>query len=533
MCLDCPAGTFSAALNATVCNECDVGFYALPGASQCSRCGGGESTFQSGATSDDDCVCIPGYGFNGATEECLRCARGKYKEELGDHECTNCSANTYGETTASNNRSNCVPCKSGTFSNAGASECTSCAPGEFWNAGAGGVCEACALGKFSEDGADTVCTTCTFDNMRLNGTVFSTLQYDKQYDFVKETTCHTGSVSADLCCLTTGVPARGNEGMCCSGQTQLNPVSGNEECTNHTQPGQCIYQCAYGAYKTSEANETCQLCPEGKYKQDAGTGPCYDCEAGYGSAAGSEQCSNCDMGTYASDDGTCVNCPDNTYRGAYLAFARHVNDYDDLPTITSYVSGGFSAYYSPYRKFIFINTSLDLDPPVNDTFNFAFLVENKNVMWHFATTNSILTVYVSKWLPSTTAEILQVRSCADHSFSASNNNNNCHDFTDGVDELLNLVESADSGCSMSGDYHHFLACLKSQGNNIPVVPLPSGRYPSIRMSHFNLGTVAEILVAVEMKPSYVDFSTGEPCSNCPSGKFTTSDPPTCTSVWVG
>ena len=550
-CVNCPAGTFSAAPNATICTKCAVGTYAAAGASQCSDCGGGgKSTILSGATSEDDCVCIRGYGFHGPNEQCEECERGKYKDELGNHECQNCSANTYSDALFRSNASDCISCQTGTFSNAGASECTSCAPGEFWNATTGGVCEACSLGKFSEDGADTVCTTCTFDNMRLNGTVFSTLQIDTEYGFVKETTCHTGSASADLCCLTTGVPARGNEGMCCSGQTQLNPVSGNEECTDHTQPGQCIYQCPYGTYKTSEANETCQLCPEGKYKQDAGTGPCYDCEADYGSVAGSEQCSNCGMGTQANENGMCEPCPNNTYRGGYLhynimrfssdiVYASRFYPYGELqgsPNFIDHVDdpyeeGGYETIDADERNYIYITNTTNLVPAdVGSTkfsFQFKAIIPTLQTTWWFGK----ITIYIAKWQPSTPGEELQIFSCFDIHWGQARDSQACSN--SGDPPLLSSTSSVDSGCDFTYDLEQDLKCLKNAGSNAVVVDIyPSGlRAASVRMFSPNAtGTNAKILVLLEPRADY-------DCQSCPnlSGGYatsTTEDPPTCMSKYT-
>lgn len=562
VCLDCPAGTFSAALNATVCNECDVGTYALVGASQCSPCGGGESTFQSGATSEHDCVCIPGYGFNGATEKCEECEKGKYKDELGNHECQNCSANTYSDAYFRSNASDCLHCPTGTFSNPGASECTSCAPGEFWNAGAGGVCEACALGKFSEDGKDTVCTTCTFDNMRLNGTNFASLNTDDGQVLFQEdeesttttTTCHLNSSSADLCCLAVGT-VTSYPGMCCSGQSELNTGSGDHECTNHTQPGQCIYQCPYGAYKTSEANETCQLCPEGKYKQDAGTGPCYDCETGYSASAGSEQCSNCGMGTQANEQGICEPCPNNTYRGGYLhynimrfssdiVYASRFYPYGELQFTSQgsqkfidhidnpYVEGGYETIDADERNYIYITNTTNLVPAdVGSTrfsFQFKAITPTNQEMWWFGK----ITIYIAKWQPSTPGEELQIFSCFDIIWGQAQDSYACSNFGN-PPPLLSSTSAVDSACDFTYDLEQDLKCLKNADSNAVVVDIyPSGlRAASVRMFSPNAtGTNAKILVLLEPRPDY-------DCQSCPnfSGGYatsTTEDPPTCMSKYT-
>jgi len=61
LCLDCPAGNFSAVLGATSCDACAAGSYsAAPGASVCTDCQVRAGS-PVGSDAVDDCVCEIGY----------------------------------------------------------------------------------------------------------------------------------------------------------------------------------------------------------------------------------------------------------------------------------------------------------------------------------------------------------------------------------------------------------------------------------------------------------------------------------------
>ena len=114
----CPAGTFSAMSNATVCASCPVGFYSGIGA-----------------------------------VVCMGCSAGSFTNATGSSSCSNCSGGAF----SAGNASVCSMCSAGAYSNTGSGACSPCAANTFSVSGSS-ACAGCPLGSFSAGGA-TACTT--------------------------------------------------------------------------------------------------------------------------------------------------------------------------------------------------------------------------------------------------------------------------------------------------------------------------------------------------------------------------------------
>ena len=142
----CSAGKFSAAMDSWevwTCRDCARGKYSTAlgavSADVCQDCSAGKYSNSSGATSSSDClpcpsgsnsaagssVCICNVGYTGPVgQSCSACAKGTYKNQMGSAACVNCSAGTYLNATGATSASDCLPCPSGSNSQAGAAVCT-------------------------------------------------------------------------------------------------------------------------------------------------------------------------------------------------------------------------------------------------------------------------------------------------------------------------------------------------------------------------------------------------------------------------
>ncbi|XP_954318.1 cysteine repeat modular protein [Theileria annulata] len=71
-----------------ICAPCDIGSYCQGGDSLPTLCGLGKSTIDRFSSSEDDCECDKGYGYN--FNGCQPCSQFGYKDTVGNIPCTNC-----------------------------------------------------------------------------------------------------------------------------------------------------------------------------------------------------------------------------------------------------------------------------------------------------------------------------------------------------------------------------------------------------------------------------------------------------------
>ncbi|KJE94762.1 hypothetical protein, variant [Capsaspora owczarzaki ATCC 30864] len=139
-CDPCSAGSFSTGLSNTACSVCAADSYQdETGKTSCKSCPGSSSTLGvSGATSVAQCVCAPGYRWDGALSVCSPC-------EMGSR-CVNgiqtaCTAGTYQPNTT---RSTCEPCPAGSISTSpGAVMCTGCGSSQYQPLPGKTSCQSC------------------------------------------------------------------------------------------------------------------------------------------------------------------------------------------------------------------------------------------------------------------------------------------------------------------------------------------------------------------------------------------------------
>jgi len=221
-----------------VCTACDIGTYKPDaGDAACTACGS-HATTQSVASVDVlACVCIAEY--EPAAENCIECAEHAYKNIVGNQSCVLCGANS-----------------SLLIDSVHVVESCECKPG--YESLSVGACTACPHGKFKADFGNVHCDSCG--------------------EFT--TTAQIASTNQTQC-------------QCILGYED-GPVGGPDvDCAECV----CVASCAAGLYGSAG---TCQLCEEGKYRDnvDLTVRDCQSCsDLGTGvrtaSRVGSVYATNC------------------------------------------------------------------------------------------------------------------------------------------------------------------------------------------------------------------------------------------------
>jgi len=178
-------------------------------------------------------TCGVGLEPNNETLRCDPCAKGYYKESLGNQSCSACPLNMYGTEIGATSRSTCLPCVGGSTS-ANGSEACSCQPGAT---GPPGACKLCETGKFKASAGSEACVTCSVGKYSHAG-------------FSECTKCPDNSISA------AGSTSQ-SECTCIAGYTQ-------------GASGVCV-ACGYGTFKMVSGPHLCQACPPGTFLPSRGS----------------------------------------------------------------------------------------------------------------------------------------------------------------------------------------------------------------------------------------------------------------------
>lgn len=172
LCVLCPGGDQCPGDNANY--DCPINYYAEPGSSNCTECGGNSQGIVSlGLVSEEQCQCITGYegSYNNL---CTECPTGTYQDldytydstdtylrqlielkvnadgyesvDAVNVTCLYCAVGTYGDIPGS---PICFPCPANASTNAeGADELTDCTCNAGFYGPSGGPCEQCPLDSF-------------------------------------------------------------------------------------------------------------------------------------------------------------------------------------------------------------------------------------------------------------------------------------------------------------------------------------------------------------------------------------------------
>ena len=302
-CTRCPAGTVSAARNATsnaTCAACARDTYSDAGDTACSACPQHSATAGNRSAGRTACECVSGFeGEDGGP--CAACPVGTFKSTRGSANCTQCPAGTASVALNATSNATCATCPAGFYALAGSANCTHCPansdtlgnrstsvtaclcdPGYTGNNG--GPCQACRAGTFKPDAGNASCTLCPVGSASNATSATSNGTCGR---------CPGGSYAPEGSAVCASCPANSQS---------AGGSSGSEDAC----------ECSPGF---SGANgQTCSSCPAGTFKDMPGSGNCTLCPAGTASAAenatSNATCGVCPVGTYAAPGSVaCTPCP--------------------------------------------------------------------------------------------------------------------------------------------------------------------------------------------------------------------------------
>ena len=272
-CMACPVGKFgnsSGGLTEDACFACPVHM----------------TTANQATTSVADCICNDGFtgSFNNG---CVACPAGTYKDQEGNSSCTACPPNSTTLSTGSQVQSSCL-CKPG-FTGPAGGQCTMCEVGTYKNKTGSDSCVNCPSGSHSPEGsADLMACTCQIGHTGNDGQQCALCGYGTYKDSV-------GSASCTVCPSFSNTTSRGS-----------------------TEVEDCICDKGY----TGSVTINCTACPEGKYKDQQGSGQCTSCplfSSHLATGATTQMDCLCNKGYNGPPDSnpnivTCRACPPGTYK---------------------------------------------------------------------------------------------------------------------------------------------------------------------------------------------------------------------------
>ena len=297
-CVKCLPGTHE--LNGA-CVDCEVDTYqALEGKTSCDACTGGRIVNEA----KDDCDCADGSVYDDVNDKCNQCEPGHYEVNGA---CLECGEN---KVQVNPGATECTPCTGNEVANADLTECI-CATGYSRNdttqnceqCGAGskeveGVCEPCESGSVQSLPGMTSCDVC------VGGSAPS--------DDKTECECPAGQEFVENVCTKCQPGNFEDEGECAPcGEGEVINSEGASECTPcqgvyvpNVARTECICPSGYGF---DEESNNCEECQPGTYSKD---GMCEDCGEGKVQPdSGESDCNACTGGAVASEDKTQCNCP--------------------------------------------------------------------------------------------------------------------------------------------------------------------------------------------------------------------------------
>jgi hypothetical protein len=318
---ECPADTYRSGDATAVASA--------SGDNACTACPYGLKTQEgvTGATSVDECLAPPGWGFNGTAAN--ECGSGKYKEGWNKEACSDCGTGFETDATNSTSEGDCkVPPGFGASSADG---------GVTWTAV---KCPVNTYGR-SDPTYGRVLVECTkcMDNTWTQGLDTRTSASacvtvaGYGYDDGAVTQCDAGTYNVG-----------NNTSPCTScGVGKDTTADGLTSLAGATDPAQCLMakgwesdgatglkKCKQGYYKATISNTACTQCPNGTTTSVAGAtalSGCDACRAGFGASsisASAPSCGICGSGKYSapitSGGAACLSCPvPGGYNGAMVS----------------------------------------------------------------------------------------------------------------------------------------------------------------------------------------------------------------------
>lgn len=286
------------------CVECAAGTFKNDvGDHTCSNCPQFATSF-SGAISEDECLCSPGYSL--INSECQACSVATYKEAIGNWACQPCIGNSSTLQTASSliTQCQCIPGFYGTHN----TSCTPCSIGSFKET-IGNLpvsCVSCPQFSTTLDIATTLRTNCLC-SFGYTGTVLAV----------------SGAQECTACPVATYKDVLGSSACIDCTQFSTSPL-------HSTSQSQCL--CVDGYQPNANTCEECEenfYCPGDSLKVQCmsnSTGPVNSdsldncvCNAGHYKSLDNENCLVCPANFFCMGDNLRQECPENSTSvvGAY------------------------------------------------------------------------------------------------------------------------------------------------------------------------------------------------------------------------
>ena len=257
-CQQCTAGKFKSDVSNAACSDCEGGSYTnIEGSTECSLCPMGMSS----TTASTQCLCDIGYSPSDSTAECIKCAAGKYKDEISNSLCIDCEVDTV---QVLRGQASCDACPGNlsTLENVGSAYVSDCRCDLGFGVKNDDECHACIEGHtFSDQQSTEACKPCQLRCGEGNRV---------------ETYCNTIS---QLVCR----PCQANS---------------NSEYTPGTDELYCACNAGYELNSVTSTEKVCEPCEVGKAKSRSfyTSYRCHECVAGrsFSDREGQILCTTCD-----------------------------------------------------------------------------------------------------------------------------------------------------------------------------------------------------------------------------------------------
>ena len=291
-CEACAAGTFKEARGSSACLLCAANTHAASAAAACTECRGNSSAPE-GSTSEQACLCVPGfYQRDGA---CSMCAEGRFKNETSNAPCSLCAR---GAISAVPGALECVAClaNSQSLPSEGGAKCV-CSAGYYQAdvALARPSCQPCAVDTYQHLTGSTSCSECPVDSSSALAApaLYACICRAGLFEFDQDTgacaPCAPGSYKEQ---------ALDNDGdfaacdACEENKTTVPGALSVEQCVckrGFYGAGDACLACAAGSFKNTTGAAECAPCPESSFSVHnpvQGTLACSSCAEALGSPFG-------------------------------------------------------------------------------------------------------------------------------------------------------------------------------------------------------------------------------------------------------
>lgn len=344
-CVPCPAGKACFVYkNRAMVETCKKGYFSRGSADRCYVCSSGQYTDTEGAGTCLRCPagqacskvqgvqrvesCLKGYFSKEGASDCTKCGEGQYTEETGSTVCESCPE---GKACYLSQGVQIVEsCKNGTYSPGNSTKCLQCPLGKYTTDDEAAECmecpegyscrqingelhvEICPVGTYS----DGYCNTC---NPCQNGT------YNVKEGSTECQICPAGKAclningvqSIETCQIGTFAPEGSSTCRRCNGGT-YNRRIGSERCLKCPIGKACFVEnnihhvqtCKNGTYSIGETS-SCEIVSEGYYTAREGAGTYQKCLPGYSCFQSNhvQYVAPCKIGTYSTGGAhTCTDC---------------------------------------------------------------------------------------------------------------------------------------------------------------------------------------------------------------------------------